>query len=127
MALWGLTTVGIFLGYRPPRRHTRLDHLSLFQKIEALDLIGFVLLCAGLALFLTGLDLGGGLYGWTNSKVLGTLISGTLILISFFLFEWKGTKTGISHHEICTFAICTGLLLIEGIMLFSIIIFYPVV
>ena len=134
MALWGVTAIGIFFGYRPPVRHTRLDHLSLFQKIKALDLIGFALLSAGLALFLTGLNLGGGLYGWTDSQVLGPLVSGIVVLISFFLFEWKGTKTGILHHDLFaggkekgrTFSICAGLLFIEGIMLFSIIIFYPV-
>ncbi|KAK5722045.1 hypothetical protein LTR17_014481 [Elasticomyces elasticus] len=134
MALWGITALGLLFGYRPPVRHTRLDHLSLFQKIKALDLIGFGLLSAGLALFLTGLNLGGGLYIWTDSRVLGTLVSGILVLISFVLYEWKGTKTGILHHDLFssgkeqgrTFAVCAGLLFIEGIMLFSIIIFYPV-
>ena len=134
MALWGLTAIGIFFGYRPPVRHTRLDHLSLLQKIKALDLIGFGLLTAGLALFLTGLSLGGGLYSWTDSQVLGPLVSGIVVLISFFLFEWKGTKTGILHHDLFlggkekgrTFSICAGLLFIEGIMLFGIVIFYPV-
>lgn len=134
MALWGVTAVGLFFGYRPPVRHTRLDHLSLYQKIKALDLIGFGLLSAGLALFLTGLNLGGGLYRWTDSQVLGTLISGIVVLLSFFVFEYKGTKTGILHHDLFsggkeqgrTFAICAGLLFIEGIMLFSVVIFYPV-
>ncbi|KAK6397840.1 hypothetical protein LTR65_005088 [Meristemomyces frigidus] len=134
MALWGVTAMGIFFGYRPPVRHTRLDHLSLFQKIKSLDLIGFFLLTAGLTLFLTGLNLGGGLYTWTDAQVLGTLISGLVVLLSFFLFEWKGTSTGILHHELFTggkekgrtFAICTGLIFIEGIMLFAVIIFYPV-
>jgi len=134
MALWGLTTIGIFFGYRPPKRHTRLDHLSLFDKIKALDLIGFALLTAGLTLFLTGLNLGGGLYTWTDAQTLGTLVSGIVILICFAIFEWKGTKTGILHHDLFkggkeqgrTFALCAGLLFIEGIMLFSVIIFYPV-
>jgi len=134
MALWGVTTICIIVGYKPPKRHTRLDHLSLFDKIKALDLIGFGLLTAGLTLFLTGLNLGGALYEWTSSQVLGSLITGIIVLISFFVFEWKGTKTGILHHDLFkggkekgrTFAICAGLLFIEGILLFSIVIFYPV-
>ncbi|KAK5693788.1 hypothetical protein LTR17_025026 [Elasticomyces elasticus] len=130
MALWAVTAAGLYWGYRPPVRHTRLDHLSLFQKIKALDLVGFGLLSVSLSLFLTGLNLGGGLYGWTDSHVLGSLVSGIVVLISFFLFEWKGIKTGILHHggkeQGRTFAICAALLFIEGIMLFSIIIFYPV-
>lgn len=40
MALWGTTVLGIVIGYRPPKRHTALDHLSLAQKIARLDLPG---------------------------------------------------------------------------------------
>lgn len=134
MALWGLTAVCIFVGYRPPTRHTRLDHLSFLQKLRHLDLPGFGLLTTGLTLFLTGLNLGGGLYHWTNVRVLVTLVLGLVILLAFGIYEWKGTKTGILNHDLFqkgkaagrTFAICVGLIFIEGIMLFSYIIFYPV-
>ncbi|KAK5108576.1 hypothetical protein LTR62_008152 [Meristemomyces frigidus] len=133
MALWGATAAGIFMGYRPPKRHTRLDHLSIWQKIGHLDLAGMGLLTTGLTLLLVGLNLGGGLYAWTNVRVLATLIIGILVLISFALYEWKGTKTGIIHHELFrnneyarTFAICVALIFIEAILLFSYIIFYPV-
>jgi len=134
MALWGLTALGIFFGYRPPKRHTRLDHLSFMQKLRHLDLPGFGLLTTGLTLFLTGLNLGGGLYAWTNVRVMTTLIVGLVILVGFGLYEWKGTKTGILHHELFrggraagrTFAICVFLIFIEGILLFAYIIFYPV-
>ena len=134
MALWGLTAVGVFVGYRPPKRHTRLDHLSFFQKLKCLDLPGFGLLTLGLTLFLTGLNLGGGLYTWSNGRVLGTLIAGLVILAGFGVYEWKGTKSGILNHELFrggksagrTFALCISLIFIEGILLFSYIIFYPV-
>ena len=134
MGLWGVTAVGIFAGYRPPKRHTRLDHLTFFQKLRHLDLPGFSLLTTGLTLFLTGLNLGGGLYGWTNVRVLATLIIGLVILLGFGVYEWKGTQDGILNHELfrggksagLTFAICVGLIFIEGILLFSYIIFYPV-
>lgn len=134
MALWGFTAVGIFVGYRPPKRHTRLDHLSFVQKLSHLDLPGFGLLTTGLTLFLVGLNLGGGLYAWTNVRVLSTLIIGLVVLVSFGIYEWKGTKTGILNHELFrggksagrTFAICISLMFVEGIMLFSYIIFYPV-
>jgi hypothetical protein len=100
MALWGVTAIGIFVGYRPPKRHTRLDHLSFWQKLSQLDLPGGGLLTVGLTLFLTGLNLGGSLFSWTNARVLATLITGIIILISFGLYEWKGTKTGILNHEL---------------------------
>jgi MFS family permease len=115
-ALWGVTALGIFFGYRPPKRHTDLDELNLWQKLGKLDLIGFFLLTAGLALFLTGLNLGGGLYAWSDGHVLGTLIPGLVILLCFAIFEWKGTRTGILHHDLFkggktqgrTFAICVS-------------------
>ena len=134
MAIWGVTAVFIFVGYRPPKRHTRYDHLSFFQKMAKLDLPGFVLFTAGLALFLTGLNLGGELYTWTSSKTLGTLVSGIITLIGFGIYEWKGTSVGIVNHDLFrggrsyggSYAIYAALMFIEGIMLFAYTIFYPV-
>lgn len=133
MALWGVTALGIFVGYRPPKRHTRLDHLSFLQKIARLDLPGCGLLTSGLTLFLVGLNLGGGVFVWASVQVLAPLIIGIAILIAFGMYEWKLNKTGILHHDLFrggkdrgrTFAICIGLIFIEGILLFSYIIFYP--
>lgn len=133
-ALWGLTAFGILFGYRPPKRHTRLDHLTWYQKVGKLDLPGFSLLTIGLTLFLVGLNLGGGLYAWGNARVVATLVVGLVILVCFALYEWKGTKTGILHHGLFqggknggrTFAICVCLILVEAVLLFSYIIFYPV-
>ncbi|KAF2162595.1 hypothetical protein M409DRAFT_58019 [Zasmidium cellare ATCC 36951] len=133
-ALWGLTALGLLFGYRPPKRHTRYDHLSLWQKIGQLDLIGFSLLTTGLALFLTGMNLGGEQYPWSNARVLATLIIGIALLVGFGLYEWKGTATGILHHELFrneeghgrAFALCVMLIFIEGILLFAVVIFYPI-
>ncbi|KAJ5739323.1 hypothetical protein N7533_012107 [Penicillium manginii] len=134
MGLWGLTAICLFFGYKPPKRHTDFDHLSLTQKIARLDLPGFMLLTAGITLLLTGLNLGGGLYAWASAPVLSTIIIGILCLFSFGFYEWKATTTGILHHELFrggktggrTFALCVGLIFIEGILLFSYTIFYPV-
>jgi hypothetical protein len=134
MALWGLTAVCIFVGYRPKKRHTVHDSRSFLQKIAALDLVGVGLFASGLTLFLAGLNLGDGLFAWTNAKVLATLIVGIVTLIAFFMYEWKGTKTGIAHHDLFrstvsavrTFSILIALVFIEGIMLFVFMIFYPV-
>ncbi|KAJ9603759.1 hypothetical protein H2200_011945 [Cladophialophora chaetospira] len=133
-ALWGATTIGLFVGYNPPQPHTQLGHLSLWGRICCLDLIGCGLLTAGLALFLTGLGLGGGLYSWTNARTLSTIIIGVVTLIVFGLYESKGTKTGILHHDLFrggrdqgrTFGICVGLLSIEAVMGFGFAVFYPI-
>ena len=134
MALWGVTSIGLFVGYRPPKRHTRYDHLSFVQKLGRLDLPGFALFTTGLTLFLTGLNLGGGIFTWSQAPPLATLVVGIVVMIAFFVYEWRFTKVGILNHDLFrggktrgrTFAICVGLIFIEGIMLFSYIIFYPV-
>lgn len=130
MGLWGLAAAGIFIGYRPPPRPSKLDHLNLTQKIGQLNLISFSLLTAGLNLFLVGLNLGGGMYAWTNVRVLATLVIGLVILLVFSGYEWKGTETGILNHDLFragrTFAICIGLIFVEGIALFAYVIFYPI-
>ncbi|CAD6587036.1 MAG: hypothetical protein CYPHOPRED_003766 [Cyphobasidiales sp. Tagirdzhanova-0007] len=129
MAMWGLTVVFIIFGYRPPPRHARLDGLSIWQKIQRLDLPGMGMLTAGLTLLLTGLSLGQAPWPWSSGRVVATLVAGCVILVAFGVYEWKGTKIGILHHDLFsmgrTFAICIGLIFIEGIMLFTIIVFYP--
>ena len=134
MGIWGLTAIAIFVGYRPPKRHTRLDHLSLWSKLKHLDLLGFVLFTAGLTLLLVGLSLGGGLYSWHDRRTLGTLLAGIVVCLVFGVYEVRGTKTGIMHHDLFrggkgrgqTFAICVALMFLEGIPLFSFTLFYPV-
>jgi hypothetical protein len=106
----------------------------MWKKIGYIDLVGCGLLTAGLALFITGASLGGGLYSWTNVRTLSTLIIGIMTLIAFCLYEWKGTKTGILHHDLFrggrnegrTFSICLALLAIEAVMICGFVLFYPI-
>ena len=133
-AFWGASVLALVVGYNPPKRETEVDHLSFWSKVGHIDLIGCGLLTAGLALFLTGTGLGGGLYAWTNARVLSTIIVGILMIITFGLYEWKGTKTGILHHDLFrgekaqgrTFALCVGLLFFEAILIFSYGMFTPI-
>lgn len=134
-AVWGAAAAGIAIGYRPPKRHTRLDHLSFWQKLGHLDLSGFGLLTAGLTLFSVGLSLGGGLYPWGDAHTLATFIIGFFVLVAFGVYEWKGTKNGILNHNLFrggknkgrVFAICNGLMIVESILGFPFIVFYSVV
>ena len=134
MGLWVLAIMCIVVGYRPPARHTKYDHLSWSQKLTRLDLIGSALLTAGLTLFLVGVSLGGGLYDWTSVKVLAPLVTGLVAMVIFCLYEWKGTDTGLLHHDLFrggpgkgrTFAVLLALMFIEGILMFAFVIFYPI-
>lgn len=84
----------------------------------------------GVTLLLTGLSLGGNPYPWSDARVLATLVSGIVVMTAFGIYEWKGTSRGILHHELFvmrTFPLCIALIFIEGILLFTIIVFYPAV
>ncbi|PVH90282.1 putative siderophore iron transporter [Periconia macrospinosa] len=134
MGLWAIAVAGIMVGYHPPKRHTRYDHLTVWQKLGRTDFVGSGLLAAGLTLLMTGLSLGGNQYRWTNSRVLATLIVGSIALLSFGAYEWKGTKTGIFHHDLFrregrmgrTFALCLFLMFLEGVLFFAMVNFYPI-
>ena len=111
-----------------------MNELSLWSKLRSLDLVGCSLLISGLALFLTGTGLGGGLYSWTDVHTLATLVVGIVTLIAFGVYEWKGTKTGILNHDLFrggrdqgqTFALCVSLIALEAIMIFGYALFFPV-
>ena len=131
--LWGASALFLLIGYRPPKRHTDLDDLSAWQKIQQLDLVGAALIGVGLTLFLAGLNMGGAIYSWASAPVLSTLIIGAIGLVALGVWEWKGTKTGILHHELfsqskslSTFLICLVLMFSEGVLVYSFILFYPV-
>ncbi|OAL20453.1 hypothetical protein AYO22_08947 [Fonsecaea multimorphosa] len=133
-ALWGTNVISVSIAYRPPKRHTELDNLPFWHKIRHLDLVGCGLLMIGLTLFLTGASLGGGQYTWTDARTLSTLIIGIFGLIAFGLYEWKGTTTGIVHHDLFreskakarTFILCAFLIFVEGLCIFAFAIFYPI-
>ena len=94
MGLWGLTVVLIVVGYRPPKRHNRLDGLSLWQKLGRLDLPGMAMvrewsilksyhelnqipqLSVGLTLLLAGLSLGQNPWPWGSGRVVAPLGGG---------------------------------------------------
>lgn len=129
--MWGFCALVVFFSYRPPKRHTRLDHLSFFQKMRYIDLIGCALILAGLTLLLTSLNLGGNEYSWSNFRVLLTMLLGIGGLVAFGFYEWKGTDHGLLNHELFEpgrarmFTICILLIFIEGVIVFAFIIFYP--
>jgi len=116
------------------RHHTNHDHLSVWQKVATLDVIGAFLLASGVALFITGLNLGGGLYAWSDAHVLGTLISGGVVLVAFGVYETYCTKTGILHHDLfvgntlkekSNFALLCLLFFCEGSIFFATAVWFP--
>ena len=134
MAMWAASLVSIYFGYNPPKRKSQHDSLTWVQKLGQIDIAGSVLLTAAVTLILVGLGLGGGQYSWSSARVIATIVVGGVLTVAFGLYEWKGTRTGILHHDLFlpgkangrTFAICTMLFAIEAIILITFTIFYPI-
>ncbi|KAI7904333.1 major facilitator superfamily domain-containing protein [Cokeromyces recurvatus] len=69
---------------------------SFFQKLmcicKEIDLVGAILLMAGLFLLLLPVILATSWGGWRSGKVLGCLIPGIVVIILFVFWEWKVSK-----------------------------------
>ncbi|TKA78438.1 hypothetical protein B0A55_03049 [Friedmanniomyces simplex] len=73
-----------YLFYHPPTFHM-LHRKKLAKEILMhFDWLGLLLYTAGLLIFLMGLSWGGGLYPWSDSHVIGTLVAGGVCLFGIF-------------------------------------------
>lgn len=126
----GFAVIGIIVGYTPPKRI--VDTSSVLQTLKKIDWTGSTMLTAAITMFVAGLNLVS-VYQWVSGQVLGPLVAGTVMFISFGLYEIYGTKTGIITHELFrdgerygrSFALFCVLFFIEGIMFFAVVTFYP--
>ncbi|EXJ70269.1 uncharacterized protein A1O5_06337 [Cladophialophora psammophila CBS 110553] len=74
--------------YRPPgfkRLHGNTRTWS--EEIKRVDIVGAILLSAGLCLFILGISWGGQPLPWTSSRILGLTISGGITCVIFTLWE----------------------------------------
>jgi uncharacterized membrane protein YidH (DUF202 family) len=104
--------------------------MSWWQRVTSIDLIGCGLIAAALCLFLTGISLGGNQYAWVSAPTLVTLLAGVILAVAFGIYEWKGTKTGIIHHDFFrngdlsrTFTLCLPVAFIEGVIAYDFLLF----
>ncbi|KAJ5730545.1 uncharacterized protein N7483_005053 [Penicillium malachiteum] len=61
----------------------------LGSVIKELDLIGFMLVCPAVVMFLLGLQFGGNEYAWDSSVVIGLIIGGAATFAAFLVWEWR--------------------------------------
>ncbi|KAL1797019.1 hypothetical protein ACET3X_005559 [Alternaria dauci] len=128
--LWAIATIGILIGYSPPKRTMARSELQ--ANLRHIDWIGSVLLTAGITLIVAGFNFQS-TYGWFSGQFLGPLVSGLVALLAFGLYETFGTKTGIIPHELFSVNRRYGwavvnlavLFFIEGVTFFAIVTFYP--
>ena len=119
--LYALCVAIIFWLYNPPVRELQRQ-LTQRQKLARLDWIGYAFFLPGLILFCFALTSSSGVYPWKSSKIIGPLVVGICLLIAFGLYEWKGTRVGMLHHDLFSrgrnFALAEALMLTEGIVFF---------
>ena len=83
--------------------------LSLRVKTRRLDLLGAAILVSGLCCLLLALQWGGTSLPWRSSRIIGLLTGTGLILICFFLLQWKiGDNATMPLHVLSQRSIAFG-------------------
>ncbi|RVX68467.1 hypothetical protein B0A52_07890, partial [Exophiala mesophila] len=113
--------------YNPPPRPLQLE-LNGRQKLGQLDWWGYLLFLPGLVLFSYALTSSSGVFPWSSPNIIGPLVVGAVLLVILGLYEWKGTRVGMLHHDLFSrgrnFAICLVVIFAEGIVFFAANTFY---
>jgi MFS family permease len=118
--VYGLGTLGVLVGYNPPRRQEETYTLS--QKVHRLDLPGIFLISSGLTLFALGMSFYGSDYTFQTVKVLAPFIIGIVLLSLFGLYSWLIRKDGIANHRLFqkrNFPLACFIAFAEGVTFFT--------
>ncbi|OJJ43509.1 hypothetical protein ASPZODRAFT_74146 [Penicilliopsis zonata CBS 506.65] len=83
--------VGAFLLFNTiPEPKPKDPPLQILRSvIKELDLIGFLLVCPAVVMFLLGLQFGGNEYAWDSPVVIGLIIGGAATFAVFLVWEWR--------------------------------------
>ncbi|KAI5861128.1 MFS general substrate transporter [Durotheca rogersii] len=118
----GLTTVGLFLFYWPPK-NTLYTHMKLKDYFWACDPIGSFFFISSTTLILLALNWAGGAYHWSDPHVAAPLSVGLAMLVCFGVYEWKGRSDGLIAHiffkQNANFAYSTFAFVVEGWVFYS--------
>jgi len=65
---------------------------AIIPGLKAIDWIGVITITAGTVMFLLGLEYGGVSFPWSSATVVCLLVFGVVLVVLFFLNEWKLAK-----------------------------------
>ena len=120
--IFAAAALGVGLCYNPPVRELQAS-LTTSEKLRRLDWIGYALFAPGLVLFCVALSWSENPYHWSNGRIIGTFVTGVLLMIAFFVYEWRFKKDGILHHGLFTqnrnFSIALLVIFAEGVTFFA--------
>ena len=96
-AIFAVSAVGCALCYNPPLRELQMS-LTTAEKLRRLDWIGYALFTPGLILFCMALAWSNNPYKWSNSRVFATFVASIVLIVGFFVYEWRFTTDGVLNH-----------------------------
>lgn len=121
-AIFWVAALGVAVGYSPPPRELQTS-LTHTERLRSLDWIGYVLLAPGLILFCVALSWSNNPYHWSSGRIIGTFVSGLILMIAFVIYEWKFQNHGMLHHKLFqrgrNFPLALVLIFTEGLTFFA--------
>ncbi|KAL1636077.1 hypothetical protein SLS56_001429 [Neofusicoccum ribis] len=91
-ALWSVIGLILLLVFYHPPPRVNSQGLSRAEVAKRIDYVGGVLATGGIVLFLMALIWGGYNHPWSSAHVIGTLVVGCVMIVSFIVYEWKFAK-----------------------------------
>ncbi|HEX4774738.1 MAG TPA: MDR family MFS transporter [Candidatus Saccharimonadales bacterium] len=106
---------------------TRL-HLPVYKEDHNIDYTGAALLSVGSVCLLLATVWGGTNYAWASTQIIGLLIAGVVLAVSFVLWERRAKEPIIPLHLFKNdiFTVSVLLSLLSGIAMFAAILYIPV-
>lgn len=119
--LFAFSFFGVLFCYHPPPRELQVT-LTLTEKLQRLDWVGYFTSNVGLVLFCMALQWSENPYEWTNAHVNATFAAGAVFLAFFCFYEARMTTEGILSHALFVqrnfgLGLCTNAL--EGLAFFT--------
>jgi hypothetical protein len=85
----GVIVGGFLLFNTIPEHKPKSPPLKILgTAIKSLDLLGFILICPAVVMFLLGLQFGGNRYPWDSSVVIGLLVGAAVTFGLFLVWEY---------------------------------------
>ncbi|KAL2206926.1 MFS general substrate transporter [Sarocladium strictum] len=118
--IYAVTTVVCQLLYNPGPRALQLE-LTTREKVARLDWVGYAIFTPALVLFCMSLAWSQNPYPWSDAHVSATFSIGLALAVALVVYEWRGRRDGMFHHDLFAhrnFALALLCVFAEGVVFF---------